>query len=191
MNKVEKYIPLGSLRRSGQKLLGVKFIVAHDTGNLDSTAYQNVDYFIKSADEVEASAHAFVDDKIIIVSVPPTEKAWHVRRSVPTDNNMFGVDANDWSLGIELCYFTDPERSKLAYNNFVEYIRELCLKYNLDPLKYVIGHYILDPDRRTDPVNAFKRIGKTWQDFIKDLTLQQSKEKENIKTKIKFWLDLL
>lgn len=166
----QKYLPTPSLRSSGQKILGVKFIVAHDTGNDGSTALQNVDYYIKSADEMEASAHAFVDDKGVIECIDLGLKAWHVRRNPPQDNQLFGVDANDYSIGVELCYFSnDIQRSKLAYNNYVEYIKTLCTKYQLDPTKHVVGHYTLDPSRRTDPVNAFRYIGKTWVDFIKDL----------------------
>lgn len=170
LNIIQKYIQNSSLRRSGQKILGVKFIVAHDTGNDRSTALQNVDYYIKSCNETEASAHAFVDDLGVIECIPATEKAWHVRRNVTTDNQMFGVDANDYSLGIELCFFSDDiPRSLKAYNNYVEYIASLCTKYSLQPSQHLVGHYTLDPTRRTDPLNAFKHINKTWDGFIKDL----------------------
>lgn len=174
MNITQKYIPTNTLRRSGQKILGVHFIVAHDTGNNNSTAQQNVDYYIKSANETEASAHAFVDDLGVIECIPLTEKAWHVRRNVPTDNVLFGVDANDYAIGVELCFFSgDVQRSTIAYNNYVSYIKTLCQKYGLDPAKHIVGHYTLDPERRTDPINAFNHIGKTWVQFLKDLTLTE------------------
>lgn len=166
---IQKYIPTGTKRRSGQKILGVKKIVAHDTGNLDSTAMQNVDYYIKSANEMEASAHTFIDDINIIECIPQTEKAWHVRRAVS--------NANDDALAIELCFFTDPERSKTAYKNYVEYIKGWLQKYKLTTAN-IEGHYKLDPTRRTDPLNAFRRIGKTWEDFIKDLGGADSIDKQ-------------
>ena len=169
---IQKYLPINTLRRSGLKLLGVKFITAHDSGNINSTAMQNVDYFIKSANEIQASAHTFIDDKDIIECIPQTEKAYHVRRAVEVDNSIFGVDAIDCSLGIELCSFSDIERSKLAYMAYVDYIKGLCAKYNLNPSVSVIGHYRLDPTRRNDPITAFTLIGKTWSDFIKDLSPQ-------------------
>lgn len=174
MQITQKLLPL-SLRRSGQLIKGVKFIVAHDTGNDGSTALQNVDYYIRSADETEASAHAFVDDKGVIECVPLTEKAWHVRRNVNKDNELYGVDANDYAIGVELCYSTRGIfDSKRSYANYVEYIRGLCLTYNLDPSKHVVGHYTLDPTRRTDPVNAFSKIGKTWEQFIRDLQPEET-----------------
>ena len=184
---IQKYLPVPSLRRSGLKLLGVKFGVCHDTGNLNSTALQNVDYFIKSANEIQASAHTFIDDVNIIECIPQTEKAYHVRRAAEIDNSIYGVDAIDWALAVELCYFDDLERSKLAYNNYVEYWRGLCAKYFLDPATSLIGHYMLDPTRRTDPLNAFRRIGVTWEQFIKDVsqvTCVTSQQREIIKSQI-------
>ena len=171
MKITQKLIPKPSKRRSGDKIKGVKFIVAHDTGNDNSTALQNVNYYINSKDEMSASAHTFIDDKDIIECVPLDEKAWHVRYNVPVDNTIFGVDANDYAIGVELCYFSkDKERSLKAYNNYVEYIAQKTLEYNLNPKTKIVGHYTLDPGRKTDPINAFKTFNKTWEDFIKDLS---------------------
>lgn len=178
----QKLIPKPSARRSGDKIKGVKFIVAHDTGNDNSTAMQNVNYFITSANEMSASAHTFIDDKDIIECVPLDEKAWHVRYNVPVDNTMFGVDANDYAIGVELCYFSkDKERSLKAYNNYVEYIAQKTLEYNLNPKTKIVGHYTLDPGRKTDPINAFKTFGKTWEDFIKDLSEARIRLSEPVK----------
>jgi N-acetyl-anhydromuramyl-L-alanine amidase AmpD len=44
----------------------------------------------------------------------------------------------------------------------------------LNPLKDIIGHNKLDPTRRTDPMNAFSRINKTWEDFIKDISVAEN-----------------
>lgn len=182
MRITQKLIPKPSKRRSGDKLKGVKFIVAHDTGNDSSTASQNVNYFIQSANEMSASAHTFIDDKDIIECVPLDEKAWHVRYITTTDNNMFGVDANDYAIGVELCYFSkDKERSLKAYNNYVEYIAQKTLEYNLNPKTKIVGHYTLDPGRKTDPINAFKTFNKTWEDFINDLSEARIRLSEPVK----------
>lgn len=168
----QMFIPVNTKRRSGQKLLGVQFIVCHDVGVDSSTALQNANYYIKSANEVEASAHFFVDDKQIIQVIPSEEKAWHVRRSVTTDNQLFGLDANDYALSVELCYSTrNAFDSRKAYENYCILIADLCHKYNLDPKKHLVGHYTLDPTRRSDPINAFQTIGKTWNDFISDVCI--------------------
>lgn len=177
----QKYLPPNTLRRPNIPILGVKFITIHDTGNDGSTALQNVNYYINSANEMEASAHSFVDDKGVIECIPQNEKAYHVRRVVSTDNSLYGVDAIDYSLGIELCFSTKGVfDSKLAYNNFVEYIRGLCTKYNLDPRKHLVGHNTLDPTRRTDPMNAFSKIGKTWEQFLNDVAPTTPVDKKKV-----------
>lgn len=181
----QKYLPPNTLRRPNIKNNGIKFIVCHDTGNDGSTALQNVNYYINSANEVEASAHTFIDDKGAIECIPQDEKAYHVRRVVTKDNELYGFDSIDNSLGIELCFSTKGVfDSKLAYANYVEYIKGLCTKYNLDPRKHLISHQALDPTRRTDPINAFMKIGKTWDMFINDVAGQQTIDKTAIKKQI-------
>lgn len=165
-------IPAQTQRRSGIKIAGVSFLCMHDTGNNGTTAQQNVNYFINSANEMQASAHYFVDDKQIICCVPETEKAWHVRYDVPKDNELFGKDANDWAIGIELCFDSNNTNVKniQAYTNYIDLTADLCFRYKLDPKKHIVGHYLLDPSRRTDPLNAFRYINKTWVDFVNDVS---------------------
>lgn len=160
-------------RRSGLKLLGVKFIVAHDTGNKNSTARNNRDYYMRTAAGNQQSAHVFVDDVEAIELVPLNEKAWHVIYDTPIDNQLYGDDANDIALGIELCYFDDKARTLKAYENYVKIIAGWLKTYKLN-IRDVTGHFILDPARRTDPINAFKTIGKTWEEFLKDVTAELS-----------------
>ncbi len=173
MTIIRDYITSGTKRRSGLKNKGIKFLVAHDTGNPNSTAWQNVNYFKNSANEMSASAHTFIDDLNVIECIPLDEKAWHVWYSVQTDNNKYGTDANDSAIGIELCYFPeDKERTQKAYDNYVKYMADLCKEYSLDPLKHISGHFQLDPARKTDPMNAFNVIGKKFDDFLKDVAKQ-------------------
>ncbi len=174
---IQKYIPVGTLRRSGQKILQVKGIVAHDTGNPNSTALQNANYYVSTPNEAEVSAHTFVDDVNIIEVIPQTEKAWHVRRNVS--------NVNDDHLAVELCYFpNDITRSQNAYKAYTAYIRDLCTKYQLDPKTSVKGHFQLDATRRTDPINAFKVIGKTWEQFIQNISVSAPIDKEKTKQEI-------
>ena len=184
---IQKYLPI-SKRRSGKKLLGVKFLVAHDTGNDSSTAMGNVNYYIQSANEMSASAHTFIDDKQIIECVPLDEKAWHVLYNVTTDNQLFGADANDYAIGVELCYSSKGKIDNIkAYNSYVGYLSDLCKRFNLDPKTRITGHFKLDPARKTDPMNAFRYIGKTWEQFIQDVNMEFNKkptEDKKIETRI-------
>ena len=164
----QKYIPIG-LRRSGQKITPkVIFIVAHDTGNPGATAINHYTYYNNTYNEAQVSAHTFIDDISIVEIIPQDEKAWHVRYNMNIDNQKYGYEANDSALGIELCYGGKIDTQK-AYSNYVEYIAHLCKKYNIDPKTNVIGHGALDPERRTDPDNALKTIGKNTQVLIQDI----------------------
>lgn len=154
----------------------VGFIVSHDTGNDGSTAMGNVGYYERSCNEVEASAHVFVDDKDIIECIPVTfhkpEKAWHVLYNRTEDNVRFGDDANDIAIGVELCY-SDKKGSidnSEAYKRYVWYHAYLCYKFELDPRAEIVGHNELDPDRKADPFkNALMVMGISKERFIDDV----------------------
>lgn len=169
MKYSKEHLPIAlSGRRSGLKLLRVGFIVAHDVGNPNSTARNNRDFYTRTAWDSQQSAHVFVDDVEAIELVPLNEKAWHVQYQSPIDNKLYGDDANDIALSIEMSYFTDKARTLKSYENYVNIIVGWLKTYNLTT-KQVVGHFQLDPGRRSDPVNAFKTFGKTWDEFIEDL----------------------
>ncbi|MDF2854237.1 MAG: N-acetylmuramoyl-L-alanine amidase [Neobacillus sp.] len=166
------YISKGNAR-SGQLLVGGKpqFGVAHDIGNGASTAYNNRTYF--NREQPSASAHTFIDDKYILEIIPVTvgvpEKAWHVIYDVTTDNIMFGDDANDIAIGVELCWGGNIVWAE-AYKRYVWYWAYLCRMFSWDPRKKIVPHSQLDPKRKTDPdKNAFVKNCITWDQFISDV----------------------
>lgn len=161
----------------------VKFIVAHDTGNPGSTAKNNVDYFKRTFNEADVSAHLFVDDKEIVECIPAfkaPEKAWHVLYNKPLDNQLYGGDANDIAIGVELC-FGGKINTREAYKRYVWLMAKLCFEHKLDPLKDIIGHSKLDPGRKVDPESALKTIGKDMKSLISDVAkeLKQCTTEEN------------
>jgi N-acetylmuramoyl-L-alanine amidase len=159
------YIGIGN-PRPGEAIEDVKFIVSHDTGNPGSTAYGNRNYFENA--QPYASAHTFIDDNYILEIIPLDEKAYHVRSNVTTDDRMFGADANDVAIGVELAWGGDIDFSE-AYDRYVWYHAYLVDKYNLNPDEDIVAHSTLDPRRRTDPENALHRYGISWQEFINDV----------------------
>lgn len=171
----QKLLPIKTTlpnRRSGAKITKVGFLVAHDTGNLDVPA---INYYInwnRTYDEKSASAHIFIDDKEIIEVIPAftnPEKAWHVLYDKPLDNQKYGDDANDIAIGIELCWFTDKTRSQKAYEKYVWVLAYLCQYHSLNPATDIIGHEILDPQRKIDPSNGLKYSGHNYQDLLNDV----------------------
>ncbi len=179
--KIEKkYLPAPSKRRSGDLIAAaVKFVVAHDTGNPGSTAMGNVDYYIRSAGSIYASAHIFVDDKKIVECIPALtterpEKAWHVRYSRPEDNARFGVEANDTAIAVEYCYGGNINATE-AYKRYIWVLAYICYQYSLPPEVSVVGHYLLDPGRRTDPVSGLAASGRTYDTLLRDVVLEYNK----------------
>ena len=169
-----QYLPVTTKRRPGQPIApAVKFIVAHDTGNAGSTARNNVDYYTRSANDMYASAHIFVDDKEIIECIPALtgapEKAWHVRYDVPKDNELYGFEANDTAIGVEYCYGTNINADE-AYARYVWVLAKICKQFNLTPPAAITGHFILDPTRRSDPVSGLAASNRTYEQLLADVT---------------------
>lgn len=171
----QRFLTEPSDRRSGIDMPRVGFLVAHDTGNPSSTAANNVGYYERSRNEMSASAHIFVDDIEIIECIPfltvGREKAWHVLYNVTTDNAMYGDDANDIAGGVELCYGGRINIQE-AYKRYIWVLAYACYKYGLNPAKHITGHYILDPARKTDPKDALRLLGKSFQDLINDVVAE-------------------
>ncbi len=173
----QRLLTSGSKRRSGLKIVPeVRFIVAHDTGNPDSSAMGNRNYYENTNNEISASAHIFVDHKQIVECIPALttsapEKAWHVLYNKPTDNLLFGVDANDAAIGIEYCYGPNIDADE-AYRKFIWVIAFTCYKFNLDPKKSIVGHYFLDPERKTDPVTGLAHSRRTFEQLVRDVVIE-------------------
>ncbi|ALA07186.1 putative N-acetlymuramoyl-L-alanine amidase CwlA [Brevibacillus phage SecTim467] len=174
----KKYLPNKSKRRSGILIPKVGFIVAHDTGNDGSTALGNINWYTNTAYQQDPSAHTFIDDQHIVECIPATtgapEKAWHVLYEKTIDNELFGDDANDIAIGVELCYSYKKGsiNNAEAYKRYVWYMAYLCYKFGLDPATKITGHFILDPERKTDPQNALTKYGKNFDILVKDVVAE-------------------
>ncbi|ANZ33083.1 peptidoglycan recognition protein family protein [Staphylococcus carnosus] len=164
-NGVDVYfdlLPIGT-RRSGQKLTtgNPAFAVAHDTGNLNTTAQNNVDYYRNSYNidwSLVASAHVFVDDKEAIICIPVTEKAWHVLYNAVTDNNWYDLDSNDAAFGVEGSYFSDKARSKKSLDNLARILAYLCDYWKIDHKTEMPGHQDIQAGK-VDPGNLLEAAG--------------------------------
>jgi N-acetylmuramoyl-L-alanine amidase len=171
-----RYIPAPSRRRAAIPLTQVRFLVAHDTGNPGSSAAANVKFYINTCQTVEpaktASAHLFVDDKEILECVPALtgtpEKAFHVLKAVTKDNELFGINANDGAVGVEYCYGGNIDADK-AYEKYVWVLARLCFQFGLNPAKDIVGHFFLDPARKTDPLTGLAKSRRTYEQLLRDV----------------------
>ncbi|WP_392449840.1 N-acetylmuramoyl-L-alanine amidase family protein [Staphylococcus massiliensis] len=158
----QDYLPFGT-RRSGERLSRETplFMVFHDTGNIDATAQNNIDYYRNTYNIEEsrtASAHVFVDDKECVICVPFQEKAWHVLYNVTLDNKWYQDNANDVAIGIEACYFNDVARTKQSFENTCKITAYLCDKWGINPYTHLPGHQQLQADKQ-DPGNILEKCG--------------------------------
>lgn len=168
-----------SKRRSGQLMSpGVRFLVAHDTGNPGSSASANVRYYENSRNDMSASAHLFVDDREIIECIPALEtatpeKAWHVLYNVRSDNQLFGHDANDAAIGVEYCYGGAIDADE-AYRKYVWVLAYACHRFGLDAGRSIVGHFFLDPQRKTDPVTGLAHSRRTYEQLLRDVETEHA-----------------
>ncbi|MCY8015506.1 N-acetylmuramoyl-L-alanine amidase [Bacillus haynesii] len=169
-NIVSDLLPAGTNRRPGGKIK-VHFLVAHDTGNPGSTAKGNINYY-RNSPSISASAHIFVDDEGIRECIPAVlgtpERAYHVIYNVTTDNKMYGANANDAAIGVELCWGKGINGTE-SYKRYVWTLAYLCYKFGLNPKRDIVGHDKLDPKRKIDPTNGLKHIGKTYNQLLEDV----------------------
>ncbi|MCS4487177.1 peptidoglycan recognition protein family protein [Staphylococcus americanisciuri] len=162
------FLPFGT-RRTGQRLDSgnPKFAVFHDTGNPNSTAQNNVDYYRNTYNigwDATASAHIFVDDKEAIICIPVTEKAWHVLYNTPIDNAWYGDDANDIAFGLEACYFSDRQRTLKSLDNSCRIMAALCNSWGINPRNQMPGHQDIQYDKQ-DPGNILAAAGYGRRDM--------------------------
>lgn len=145
----------------------IKFIVIHYTANDGDTDEANGRFF-KSKNR-GASAHYFVDDDSVTISVPDTIVAWSVGGSRYKNYKQTGgakyynTCNNSNSINIEMC---DTKKdgilmaSELTMENAAELVKELMKKYNI-PITNVIRHF--DVTGKSCP--SYFVDEKYWQKF--------------------------
>ena len=125
----------------------IKYIVIHYTGNDGDHDESNGNYFKNNV--VKASAHYFVDDDSITISVPELFTAWSVGGTKWKDcaatggGTMYGKITNTNSISVEMC---DTQRNgtlmatEKTMANTAELVKELMKKYNVDA-DHVYRHF--------------------------------------------------
>lgn len=132
---------------SKRALSQIKFIVWHYTANDGDSDENNGKYF--SGANRNASAHYFVDDDSITISVPDDYIAWSVggkkysNAHITGGGTLHGICTNSNSISIELCDNIKDgkiEASEKTLSNAIELTRDLMKKYNID-ISHVVRHF--------------------------------------------------
>ncbi len=153
---IPAFYPTAAQAKAGQQgnyLKGrssaIKYIVIHYTANNGDTAKGNCNYFSRELNP-HTSAHYFVDENGVMMSVDPKDTAYHAGGGLQgAANAKYGtksyrsVVSNSNSIGIEHCsrskggsYYFLPE----TIANSVELVRALMEKYKI-PIGNVVRHY--------------------------------------------------
>ena len=125
----------------------IKYLVFHYTGNDGDKAANNASYFQHNI--VKASAHYFVDDTTVYLSVPELNVAWSVGGNKYSNadktggGTMYGVINNTNSISIEMCDTIHNgvyQASEATMENAAALGRELMAKYSI-PIDNVYRHF--------------------------------------------------
>lgn len=140
--------------------VGIKYLVIHDTGNPNKGAGAlNHRNYVEN-NKRGASAHYFVDDKVIVQYVGDSLSAG----SVGDGKGRYGI-TNANSLSIEMCINSDADYTK-TYKNTVELTKNLMRKFNI-PIDRVVRHY--DASRKSCPNHMRQNNWNKWWKFKKDI----------------------
>ena len=125
----------------------IRYLIFHYTGNDGDKAANNAKYFQNNI--VKASAHYFVDDSFVYLSVPELKVAWAVggnlyaNASKTGGGSMYGIINNTNSLSIEMCDTIQNgvyQASEATLANAVELGKHLMAKYSI-PIENVCTHF--------------------------------------------------
>lgn len=125
----------------------IRYIVIHYTGNDGDTAENNAEYYRRNV--VEASAHYFVDDTMVVRSVPDLMTAWAVGGKKYASclstggGTMHGIVTNANSISVELCGTMGDgtlRSSEKTLANAAVLTVELMKRYDIPPER-VVRHF--------------------------------------------------
>lgn len=160
----------------------IKYIVWHYTANDGDTDEANAKYFKRK--NLKASAHYFVDDDSVTISVPDTYVAWSVGGSRYSNYKTTGgakyykTCTNTNSINIELCD-TKKDGTYMAsdktINNAIELTKDLMKKYNI-PIENVIRHF--DVTGKSCP--AYYVDNNTWNKVKMEITKNYFTSNSNV-----------
>ncbi len=141
-----------------------QYIVIHDTGNYRNSAgaLNNYNYF--NSGNVNASAHYFVDDTLILQVVEDYDRSWHAGIKYG-DNPPRKEVNNSNSIGIEICVNPDSDYN-VAVENTLWLVKHLMELYNI-PIENVVTHY--EACLKKCPASMSKDNWKLWKEFLSKL----------------------
>lgn len=132
-------------------------------------------------DSCRVSAHFFIArDGEIWEVVAPQKRAWHAGESrlpFPEDAR---AHVNDFSIGIELAGSPDEQFPPCQYEALARLMLEVLELY---PIRYVLGHSHIAPNRKVDPGPHFD--WRLLEQLVKAAALKSGASKQC--ERVQFW----
>ena len=153
----------------------IKYLVYHYTANDGDTDEANAKYFHNNV--VKASAHRFVDDDSVTISVPDNYVAWHCGGGLQGSkgHTYYKKCTNTNSIGIEMCdtkrngkYEVTPK----TRSNAIALGKEIVKKYGIKK-ENVIRHY--EVTGKNCPA-YFVKDEEAWIKFRNEIFESENKE---------------
>lgn len=153
----------------------IKYLVYHYTANDGDTDENNAKYFHNNV--VKASAHRFVDDDSVTISVPDNYVAYHCGGGLQgsTGHKFYKICTNTNSIGIEMCDTIKNgkyEVSSKTRANAIALGKEIVKKYGIKK-ENVIRHY--DVTGKNCPA-YFVKDEEAWKKFRYEIFETNKKE---------------
>ena len=146
------------VRNRSEEPLKPRGFVIHSTATEGATAQNEYIYF--NTNDLQASAHYFVDWQEIIRTVPENEKAWHA-----------GPTANSKYLSAEMCEPKgyDEEKFNEVWRRTVWLVADACVRYGWTTKDIFSHEYMSLTYKETnhiDPIPYLKKYGRTWAQLL-------------------------
>lgn len=165
----------------------IKYLVYHYTANDGDTDEANAKYFHNNV--VKASAHRFVDDDSVTISVPDNYVAYHCGGGLQGSkgHKYYKICTNTNSIGIEMCDTIKNgkyEVSSKTRANAIALGKEIVKKYGIKK-ENVIRHF--DVTGKNCPAYFVKdeAAWKKFRDEIFETKKEKTKKKEPKKEEFK------
>ncbi len=174
----------------------IKYLVFHATSNDGDTDESNARYFRTHV--VKASAHAFIDDNSVTVSVPANYVAYAVGGKRYSDYNrtggasMYGKITNTNSYNIEMCDCNKNGKynfTEKTLENAVSYGKYIMNLYNI-PITNVYMHF--DVNGKHCPIQWWNKL-EEWNKFkqrLRNTNVSTTVAQEMLYTKTQFIKDV-
>lgn len=171
MNIEKKLITSNNKGKANQN--NPQYIVLHDTANYKASAGADNHYkWLQNHNDLEVSAHVFVDDHKAIQVIEYTTPAWHTGKLyVPKPKVPKCTNYN--SIGVEFCVNEDSNLTQTLLNT-VAVVSQLMTTFNI-PIEHVITHQM---SAGKECPMTFIRNPQLYEQFIHNLSNQHT-SKEN------------